>query len=261
MLSDNERETFEKNGFVLLSTPLSSEMVNDLKASLSIPPSPQTGSVTESDGLTLRAVHLCYLDTPNYADLARRSELLLSAQAILGPSVYVYQFKINMKAAFTGEAWPWHDDFVFWNTEDGMPQPHAVTAAIFLDDVTEINGPICFIPKSHRHQSQAQCVATEDSEDETWRSHVSANLKYQTNREIVSVLARQDGVAVAKGQAGSILFFHCKVVHASAANISPFDRRILLITYNRVDNQPTRLERPNFLVNRDASPLSVLESP
>jgi ectoine hydroxylase len=35
--------------------------------------------------------------------------------------VYIYQFKINVKAAFGGDVWQWHQDYIFWRNEDGMP--------------------------------------------------------------------------------------------------------------------------------------------
>ena len=34
--------------------------------------------------------------------------------------------------------------------DDGMPEPRAMNIAVFLDDVTAANGPLLFIPGSHK---------------------------------------------------------------------------------------------------------------
>ena len=39
------------------------------------------------------------------------------------------------------------------------------------------------------------------------------------------------------------------------ANLSPYDRKIVLVTYNRVDNLPREARRPEFLVSRDFTPI------
>lgn len=50
-----------------------------------------------------------------------------------------------------------------------------------------------------------------------------------------------------------MLFFHPNCVHGSANNISPFSRKIAIITYNSIDNIPIAVENPHpdFLVGRD----------
>src|SRR6187431_3585952 len=83
--------------------------------------------------------------------------LLVSHPRLVGPlkqyfgeDVYVHQFKLNAKAAFEGDVWQWHQDYGTWARDDGMPQARAMNISIFLDDVNEFNGPLMFIPGSHR---------------------------------------------------------------------------------------------------------------
>src|SRR5262249_62330406 len=85
----------------------------------------------------------------HFARLICDPRILKPAMQILNSDVYVYQFKINVKAAFSGDLWQWHQDYVFWHKEDGMQKPDVINVSIFLDDVTEFNGPIFFIPHSH----------------------------------------------------------------------------------------------------------------
>ena len=71
-------------------------------------------------------------------------------QQVLGEALYMHQFKINGKAAFDGDVWQWHQDYGTWRADDLMPEPRAMNVAIFLDEVNEFNGPLMFIPGSHK---------------------------------------------------------------------------------------------------------------
>ena len=62
----------------------------------------------------------------------------------------MHQFKINAKAPFDGEVWQWHQDYGTWARDDGMPEPRAMNISVFLDEVMAVNGPLMFIPKSHK---------------------------------------------------------------------------------------------------------------
>ena len=69
---------------------------------------------------------------------------------LFGEAVYMHQFKVNGKMAFKGDVWQWHQDYGTWLNDDMMPTERAMNVAIFLDDVNQFNGPLMFIPGSHR---------------------------------------------------------------------------------------------------------------
>src|SRR5258706_14245836 len=69
---------------------------------------------------------------------------------IYGEDVYMHQFKINGKQAFDGDVRQWHQDYGSWRADDQMPEARGMNVAIFLDEVTEFNGPLMFIPGSHK---------------------------------------------------------------------------------------------------------------
>jgi hypothetical protein len=75
-------------------------------------------------------------------------------EQIFGEKVYVHQYKINTKSAFTGDVWQWHQDYGTSKRDDGMPQPCAMNIAIFLDEVMPINGPLMLVSRS-QHQAVA----------------------------------------------------------------------------------------------------------
>ena len=62
----------------------------------------------------------------------------------------MHQFKINAKAPFDGDVWQWHQDYGTWKRDDGMPEARAMNISVFLDEVYPYNGPLMFIPKSHK---------------------------------------------------------------------------------------------------------------
>ena len=91
----------------------------------------------------------------------------------------------------------------------------------------------------------------------SWVANVSADLKYSLAHDTVEKIVSEHGLLAPKGPAGSALFFHPNLVHGSAPNISPYDRTLVLITYNSVENIPNPVEhpRPEFLVARNHKPI------
>lgn len=232
---------------------------NELKR-LSKPGDP--GVVLEENGL-VRALHGCHLYSSIFEGLTHHAHLLEPAMQILGTEAYVHQFKINLKLAFGGEVWPWHQDYIFWKYEDGMPNPHVVNIAVFLDDITEFNGPMYMLPGSHRlGLIDAVAKAAEEGKEE-WHNNVSANLRYTVPNEVVVEQEKKHGMISATGKAGSILIFDPNTIHGSSPNISPNDRELLVITFNSVTNTPDlpANPRPEFLVSRNFSPLHVRKNP
>ena len=254
---------YNHNGFIRLNQAIASQEINEMIAAIDrICLSEHPGHVKEKNGDAYRALHGCHLYEPLFADLIRSPEILDVAQKLLGDEVYLHQLKINLKAPFVGESWPWHQDYIYWKNEDGIPTGNIVTAMIFLDDVTEFNGPLFLIPNSHTEG----CIEIKKLDSANgWESDVSNTLSYQVPNEIISRLVEKNGIYSATGKKGDVTWFHGNTVHASSANLSPFKRRVVLLTYNAVSNAPPlgdeKKMRPNFLNSRDRSALKpYLES-
>ncbi len=47
-------------------------------------------------------------------------------------------------------------------------------------------------------------------------------------------------------------------MHGSTANMSPWNRLIVYISYNNVDNAIRRFKRPEYIAHRDFTPLQAL---
>ena len=129
-----------------------------------------------------------------------------------------------------------------------MPEPKAMNYAVFLDEVGEFNGPITLIPGSQR----------EGRESSSAQDLPGSTPLYTLEPETVRRLIDAGGLVAPKGPPGSGIFFHGCMAHASAANISPWPRRIVYLTCNLVDNYIRRPTRPDYFANRDFTPIEPL---
>ncbi|HET8844149.1 MAG TPA: phytanoyl-CoA dioxygenase family protein [Ktedonobacteraceae bacterium] len=265
--SEEQVALYNKQGFVLIEDAVSEEDLTRIAAEVPvIYACDYPGRVFEKGSTTVRAVHGPHLFNETFGRLTRYESLVKPSMQILKSSVYVHQFKINAKAALDGDLWKWHQDYQFWRDEDGMPTDRVINAAIFLDDVTEFNGPLIFVPGSHREglieMQEQQAPDYIQQDDRSWVATVSADLKYTVDKPRLSGLVRQYGLISPKGPRGSILFFHPNIVHGSAPNMSPFDRTLVVITYNSVENRLRDVPspRPEFMASRNAEPVIPLPS-
>lgn len=209
--------------------------------------------VAERDGPATRSLYGGFESSAVMQQLVADERVLRPVMQLLHGDVHVYQFKVNMKHAFGGDVWPWHQDFAFWNRLDGMPRPDAITAVLLLDDVTEFNAPMFCLPGSHRAglypvEPCAPAATRDQASDHAM--DVSSTLRFTLARDTVAALAASAGIRSVQAPRGSVFFFHPNLVHASTVNISPHDRRQMLITYNSVRNAlPRKTTRPGYLVN------------
>ena len=127
----------------------------------------------------------------------------------------MHQFKINAKAAFTGDVWQWHQDYGTWARDDGMPEPRAMNIAVFLDEVMPINGPLMLVPRSQRMAccgrprpsttSYPLWTLDDDDGDRSWWT--------------------EGGIVAPTGKPGGVLMFHGNLVHGSAPTSRPIRAR------------------------------------
>ena len=240
---------YTRQEIVLLDAETKSLMEKDIE-----------GRVLESDGKTVRSINGPNIYSELFNNLVSDSRLLEHARNLLGGPVYVHQYKINIKQAFQGQNWEWHSDYWFWKKEDGMPEPEALTAVIFLDEVNDFNGPMLLIPETQND------VLIDEIHDrpygdidggENWKITTAQNLKYRLSETYLREKIKSKGMVAAKGRPGDVLFFHCNLLHCSSANSSPWDRKAIFISYNRVNNalKEVASPRPVFMASREFSPL------
>lgn len=264
VLGDDAIAAYRRDGFVLGAARLQSDDLAELSAAApAILAEDSPRRIMERDGVTVRSVYGPHQSAPAVSRICRLKQLAGAAMDVVGESVYIHQSKINVKAPFVGDQWEWHQDYIYWLHDDGIREPNLVNVAVFIDEVTEFNGPLTFIPGSHDKgvlaatEKEGMPVGYEDAPH--WVSTLTADEKYGVGHDIVADLARDRGLVSPKGPAGSVLFFHPNILHASSTNISPFGRRTLIVVYNGVANPATNTTnpRPEFLAARDSSPVMV----
>ena len=266
-LSSQQLVDYADNGFLLIKDVFDLEEIGILSEAVDLSIAEQEngeknlegGLVCEEDQSTIRTLNGLHFEYEIFKQLCCHPRLLYPAQQLLlDNELYVYQFKVNLKKAFVGDIWEWHQDYIYWLKGDGMPEPKAVSVAIFLDDVTEYNAPLMFIPGSHKLGVIDVLPQFDIQADKpSWLHFVASKLQYPAPREVVTAEAHKRGLVAPKGSKGSILFFHGNIFHGSSSNLSPFDRRFIFITYNPVTNVDINFPHPRsrFLSSRDTTPL------
>ena len=261
-LSNEQVRSYREDGYLFLPGCFSAEEVEEMNAQLpGIFAEDTPARVLEKATGQVRSVYGSHATNEHFGNLVRDPRLLEPARDILEGDVYVHQFKVNAKLAFRGEVWEWHQDYIFWRNEDGMPTANVVTVALFLDEVNEFNGPLLFVPGSQRGGViEPPSRRGGDQGEPSWKADVSAALSYTVQQDTLAELVAEGGIVAPKGPEGSVLFFDGNVVHGSAPNMSPFDRMLALVTYNAVSNAPVAREkpRPEFLCSRDFTPVTPL---
>lgn len=204
--------------------------------------------VRERDGKTPRTSFAAHTYTEAFAKLGRHPRLVNPVEQILGERVYMHQYKINGKQAFDGDVWQWHQDYGTWQRDDGMPEARAMNIAVFLDDVNEFNGPLYFIPGSHKEG------VVEAGHDLKTTSYPLWTLDHHKVKELVD----KGGIVAPQGRKGSVILFHGCLVHGSPSNMSPWNRVIVYLTLCAVSNHIVRYKRPAYIAHRNFAPIEVL---
>ncbi|MBT5413657.1 MAG: proline hydroxylase [Rhodospirillaceae bacterium] len=248
-LSAAQVRHYEEEGYLFLPDLFAPAEVARLRAELpAIFAQRREENVREKTGDAVRSAFAVQTYNPVFAGLAHHPRLIDPAMQLTGGPVYIHQFKVNAKAAFDGDIWQWHQDYGTWARDDLMPEPRALNLAVFLDDVTEFNGALMFIPRSHKKG------VIEAGHDTITTSYPLWTIDDDTIRKLVAA----GGLVAPKGPAGSGLLFHCNLVHGSPGNLSPFDRTIVYISACHVENHIRRFKRAEWIAHRDFTPIEPL---
>ena len=247
-LTAEQFESFHRDGFLVIEGLFGRDEAKRLRARLPALFSEDTpANIREKASGEVRTAMGLHERDALFAALVRDPRLVEAAEQLSGGPVYIQQVKVNVKSAFSGEVWQWHYDFATHHSEDGVPEPHALNLHVFLDDVTEFNGPLYFIPGSHRRGPAPASLDTETTSYPLW----------VVAPEHVAGLVERGGIVSATGSAGTALIFGDSLVHASPNNMSPWDRPIFSVIYNPVSNALTRHHRPDYIHHRDTRPVQA----
>ena len=247
-LTAEQRERFEAEGYLFLPGCFTVAEAAVLKAAAEEVYALEREEVWRESSGAARTAFAAHNYNEAFRRLGRHPRLIRPVEQILDGPVYMHQYKVNAKAAFDGEVWQWHQDYGTWKRDDDMPAPRAMNIAVFVDEVTAANGPLLFIPGSHKH---GVIDAGHDLETTSYPL-------WTLDRETVTRLAEDGGCVAPTGPPGSVLMFSSLLVHASPPNISPFGRIIVYLSLCHVDNHIRKFQREAWIAHRDFTPIEPL---
>jgi ectoine hydroxylase len=249
-LSEEQLASLNTQGFLVLPDLFSGSEVDALRSRLSaVFADGHEGNIVERESGEVRTSMGLHLRDECFGALTRHPRLVEPALQILGEPAYIQQVKVNVKAAFSGEVWQWHYDFATHHEEDGVLRPLALNLHVFLDDVSEFNGPLWFIPGSHAVGAHGAHLDTATTSYPLW----------VVDPPTVKALAEKNGMVSATGARGTGLIFFDTLLHGSPPNMSPWDRAIFSLILNPVSNAATRSSRPDYKHHQDFSPVVPLD--
>jgi len=150
-LTKEQIKQFDEEGYLFFPSLFSKEETKTLQDEVpKLYERREEYNVREKDSDSVRTNFAAHMYSEPFARLARHPRMVKPVEDLFGEKLYMHQFKINGKMAFDGDVWQWHQDYGTWKNDDLMPTERAMNVAIFLDDVSEFNGPLIFIPGSHK---------------------------------------------------------------------------------------------------------------
>jgi ectoine hydroxylase len=253
-LTPEQRAQFDRDGYLFFPSLFKpNEVQTLLDAVPELYARKEDYNVREKGSEAVRTNFAAHMYSKPFASLARHPRMIEPVEDLFGEQLYMHQFKINGKMAFEGDVWQWHQDYGTWLNDDQMPTERAMNIAIFLDDVNEHNGPLMFIPGSHKKG------VVDAKHDLTTTSYPL----WTVDNDLISQLVargggKNGGIVSPKGPAGSMILFHSCLVHASTSNLSPWNRVSVYLSLCAVSNHIRRFKRPEYIAHRDFTPISCL---
>ena len=257
-------EQFDRDGYLFFPGLFSPEETRVMTAAVpELYDRREAYNVREKGSGAVRTNFAAHLYSEPFARLARHPRMIAPVEALFGEKLYMHQFKINGKMAFEGDVWQWHQDYGTWLNDDLMPTERAMNVAIFLDDVNEFNGPLMFIPGSHRRgvlQAQHDLRTTSYPLWTVDNDLIRQLVERAGGKGSYDASGRHvgGGIVSPKGPAGSMILFHSCLVHASTSNLSPWNRVSVYLSLCAVSNHIRRHKRPEYIAHRDFTPIECL---
>jgi ectoine hydroxylase-related dioxygenase (phytanoyl-CoA dioxygenase family) len=247
---------YHEKGYYLAPDVFSKEEIATIKCKVL----EQQGS--ESDNFSVKSLlHGVDPLDPLFKSLAELPRLLIPVTKILnGAPTYLYQGRVIFKKPFGGDnwpwhgdVWPWHQDFTYFKNESGIKNCDLVMCIIYLDDNTEFNSPLLVIEGSHKNGIIDVPTSTEATR--IWKENFGREIKFVLGEKELSPLLEKGSMVSVQGKAGSVLFVHPSIVHASSINLSPYTRTNLFLIYNDINNKPD----PNKAKKSSSQEIHALE--
>ncbi|TRX32547.1 hypothetical protein FNW52_16805 [Flavobacterium sp. ZT3R18] len=255
-MDKSQIESYNRKGFLVVEKMFTLEEVIKCKNEISYFYDNKNLPNVICEDKKIRSIFAPHMHSKIYSDLYKDPRLLNISLKLVKENLYLYQYKLNLKEPFLGKWWEWHQDYPYWYLDDGVSNPDMISAMIYLDDTKSFQGPLMVIPGSHT-AGIAKFKVKDIVDENNLLNSLGSNLKFTVDNGIVKEYADQNGIEVLEFKAGSVIFFHPNLFHASIGNLSPYDRDTIIITYNSIKNLPiSEKKRPDYICSTDYSILT-----
>lgn len=236
MLSPEQIDNYQQQGFVLLEHAVSKSLLRSLTRSfdawveLSRQHGGPFGKMLDGrprfdvepghsfDSPALRRIAAPEELSAEWLGMLQQGAFIEAAACIIGPDIRFHHAKLNSKMPGSGSVVKWHQDFPF----DPYTNDDCVTAMLYLDDVSNENGAPKIVPESHRgsiHSLWHNGVFIGAAEDKTARECESSAVE-------------------CTGPAGSVCLMHTRALHGSTINRTSSPRTLFIANLTSADAIP-----------------------
>jgi len=229
MLTEAQREAYDRDGFIVVPDVFSPEEIDELRR-VTDEFVRESARITANDNVydledshtpqeprvrRLKAPHAIH---PAYFRASRNAKVVEILTDLWG-TVRFDTGKLNMKSAGYGAPIEWHQDWAFYpHTNEDL-----AAVGIMIDDVDLENGPMMVVPGSHKGPIH---------------DHHGPNGRFCGAMDPEKCDIDLSRAQPCLGKAGSITVHHVRAVHGSATNFSGRPRRFLLYQYRAADAWP-----------------------
>jgi ectoine hydroxylase-related dioxygenase (phytanoyl-CoA dioxygenase family) len=238
--TDDDRAQFDRDGFLIVRSLLSSEEVILLSQVARADKHLAETAYGRKDaaGAVVTLAVRNELTDDLYSAIARSARVVGAMQAFLGDEVYHYHHKLILKEPRVGGAWEWHQDYGYWY-HNGCLTPDMGSCLIAIDRATRENGCLQVLAGTHK-------LGRID--------HGKTGDQTGADLERVDVALKRHELVHVDLNPGDAVLFHANLLHRSDQNTSDDPRWALICCYNTRHNDPYKPGRhPGY------SPLAVLE--
>lgn len=224
MLTPEQIEAFDRDGFVLVENVFTPEEIDILMAHVATDQRVNVGQrdMPDVEGRSSKLALWMDVREDVWGAVTSSPRIVNSVSALLRDEVYHWHSKVMLKEPKVGGAWEWHQDYGYWYN-DGCLYPHLCSCLVALNPATRENGCLKVLVGSH-HLGRID--------------HGQRGSQHGSDPERIQMIEEKLPVKYVEAPAGSVLFFHCNTLHSSEPNISDNSRISYICCYNALSNLP-----------------------
>ena len=138
MLNKEQVQSYRKEGLIISSTCLTKDKVKELNLALD-------SYLKSHKNENNEFVSGLYERDREFLKFALYPEIINEVKQLIGENIILWGSSLFCKAEKTGNETPWHQDGEYWP----IKPLESITVWLAIDEVTNENGPLQYIPGSH----------------------------------------------------------------------------------------------------------------